>query len=113
MKVENVLVLAALGVGLWLLFRAKEQLSRGADTVADWIARAWMAFDDLLPGQGGIQLQGNVSFNGTLVSLQQLANARAVKSDPNTGNVYAHYAGRFWQLAPSDASGNWPATVIG
>lgn len=112
MKLQDTATLAGIGIVIWLLWKAKEKFSEGTGQVADWIAQAWMTFDDLLPGQGGIQLVGNVVFpNGIYVPLQNLSNARAVKSDPD-GNVYANYSGQFWQLSPSDASGNWHAAPV-
>jgi hypothetical protein len=113
MNRDSLIVAAVVGVGIWLLWDAKRKFDAGGERVADWIAKAWMAFDDLLPGQGGIQLLGNVVFPGNvLVPVQALSNAGAIKQDRATGNVYANYSGKYWRLAPSDANGNWPATLV-
>lgn len=110
MKNDTLIVLAALGVGGFLLWKAMQTAKQATDAVAGSIADAWLT---LFPMPPSIELLGNIVFPGNLrVPLQTLSNQGAIKQD-KSGNVIAKYANSFWKIMPHDASGDWPAVRMG
>jgi hypothetical protein len=104
MSVKDTLQLAALGIGAYLLYRFYNTASQVAAPAANAIASfyTWAT----LPAS--MVVQGNMVFaDGSTVPLAQVD----VRQNPN-GSVNAAYAGHIYQLAPSDANGNWPATLV-
>ncbi len=109
MKKDTVLILAAMGVGGYLLYKAFNIGKSAVDKTAGAIADLWLKLN---PMPEALQLLGNVKFPGNiLVPIQQLANERAIRKD-GSGNVFVKYSGYTWQLAPQ-VYGNWPATRVG
>jgi hypothetical protein len=109
MKVQDTLVIAIGLAAVYLIWKSKEQIEKGTGAVTTWIADAWITFDSLLPGQGGIQLLGNVVFpNNAKIPIGQLT----LKTDRSTGKVYTTYGGAFYQLQASNSSGDWPAVRV-
>lgn len=105
MKTEEVLkvaLLAGVGYALYTFFtRLQQSVGAPVGTVA---ATIWSYLHPTIQPAGNIVLPGG---NNTLVPLSQTE----VRTDDNH-NVYALYDGFLYQLAPSDAQGNWPATAV-
>jgi hypothetical protein len=79
--------------------------------VAQGIANIWLSLP--VVGLGSAQsILGNAKLpDGTLVPLNSLVGS--IRQDTNTPpNVYAGINGNIYQLAPSDAQGNYPATLL-
>jgi hypothetical protein len=96
----NLAILGLVGYAAYkFLYSPKGPTQTAANIIADFITWA------TLPP--AMTLNGNLVFaDGSTVALQDVD----VRS--NGGMVVANYAGHYYQLAPSDASGNWPATLI-
>ena len=104
---DSITSLATLGLVAYAIYKILPFLQKGKDETSDTIAKWWLA---LFPNPPAMQVLGNVVFpDGTFVAL---ANLQPPKSDPN-GNVFVTYNGHYYQLSPSDANGNWPATLVG
>lgn len=85
--------------------------SAAANALSQGIADVWLSLP--VVGLGAAQqILGNAKLpDGTLVPLNNLiGNIRQDKSDPP--NVYADISGSIYQLSPSDAQGNYPATFV-
>jgi hypothetical protein len=109
MKAQDAIPWILLGVAGYVLYQIANKLKTGTDKVVNWtanqIAQLWIS---RLPPP--IELLGNVKFPGNiLVPLNQIKND--VRQD-DEGHVFVKYSGLFWQLSPSDANGNWPATRV-
>jgi len=112
----------AVGLGgvAYLLYKASSAAGQavgaaaGAATnaVSSAIANAWLSLPSAVTGIGsGITVLGNAQLpDGSLVTMQSLVGQ--LKQDANN-NVYAAINGNIYQLAPSNAAGNYPATLIG
>lgn len=108
MKKDTWVLLAALGVGVYVLSKAFNFGKDVADKAAGKIADVWLS---LFPLPGAIELVGTVRFPGGLfVPLQTLAQQGGVRQDANH-NVFVKYAGFTWQLSPQ-VNGSWPATRV-
>lgn len=79
-----------------------------ASQVIDWLA---LPFINLPPA---MQVLGNVALpNGSLIPLNTLQSGQIRQDNTQTPPaVYANVSGNIYQLAPSDANGNFPATYI-
>lgn len=103
MKTEDIIKLALLGGLAYFVYTYLQKSSpvQGtASVIADFITWA------TLPAS--MVVQGNIAFpDGTLYPLADVN----VRQSP-TGAVVANYQGHYYQLSPSDANGNWPATLI-
>jgi hypothetical protein len=102
------------GVG-YLLYKSFGTVAAGAsaatNAVSTGIADIWLSLPLVgLPAQmtvlGSVQLP-----NGALVPLSTLQSGQ-IRTDSNN-NVYANVSGTLYQLSPSNAAGNYPATLIG
>jgi hypothetical protein len=103
MSVKDTGQLLLLGAGAYLLYRFYSTAQQVAAPLTSAIANfyAWAA----LPPN--MVVQGNLVFaDGSTVPLASVD----VRQQGNV--VIANYAGHFYQLSPSDASGNWPATLV-
>lgn len=114
MQTKDVLQVGLLGAVAYLLYKgfdfAKDTAEKAIDKTSTSIANFWLKLFPLPPA---IELLGNVVFPGNIfVPLQQLAKTGAVKQDDDA-RVFVKYAGYIWQLSPSNAAGNWPATRVG
>lgn len=109
MKTDTVIILGAMGVAGYLLYKLFSKGSDAVDKVSSAIADAWLRFRPLPPA---VQLLGNIKFPGNImVPLQQLSKAGAIKQGDD-GSVLVKYADHIWSIAPSNAYGNWPATLV-
>ena len=87
----------------YAIYKLAPGFSKATNATADVIANFY-TWATLPPA---MVVQGNLSFaDGSLVPLSMVD----VRQQGNL--VVASYAGHFYQLSPSDASGNWPAMLI-
>lgn len=107
----------ALGLGAvgYLLYKTvvKVPAAVNADTgaVSQGIADIWLSLP-LVGLPANMQVLGSVQLpNGSLVPLSSLQSGQ-IRNDPNE-NVLADINGTIYQLSPSNAQGNYPATLIG
>jgi hypothetical protein len=122
-NIEGVLLLAGLGIGGYLLYQvykgakavgtaaaaAGTAVYHGAQVVTAPVSNAIAAGILKLTQQPAMNVPGNVVFpDGTLAPLSTYSS---VYSD-SAGNVYIKDRGSTWQLHPSDADGDWPATYV-
>jgi len=110
MKTEDILKLALFAGALYVLYQiitgVKNTASGAIDSVSTGLANSWL---DLFPNPLPMGVLGNVVFpNGQMVALSNLAPMQ----NPSTGQVAVQYGGHVYALSPSDANGNWPATLI-
>ncbi len=123
-EIQGVLVLAGVGVAGYLIY----QLFQGAKAAAGAITDAGVAVyhgAQVLTGPvanviagtvlklteyPAINVSGNVLFpDGTGAPL----SSYAIFKDPaQPGAVFVKDRGSTWQLQPSDADGDWPATYV-
>jgi hypothetical protein len=107
----------ALGIGGlgYILYKSVSGVAATAasatSAVSSAIAQAWLSLPLFgLPAQmtvlGSVQLP-----NGALVPLSSLQSGQ-IRTDVSN-NVYANVSGTIYQLSPSNAQGNYPATLIG
>lgn len=111
MKASELAPWLLLAIGGYVLYRVTSKAADTGKKAVDWtssqIANLWLTMFPLPPS---MELLGNIIFPGNIkVPLQQLAGQ--VRQDRD-GNTFVNYAGMYWQLSPSDANGNWPATPI-
>jgi len=107
MKTGDLVNLATLGIVAYLVYELLPGLKKTTDQTSDTIAKWWLA---LFPNPPAMQVLGNVLFpDGTFVALSSLQPPRSDAS----GAVFVTYNGHYYQLSPSDANGNWPATQVG
>lgn len=103
MRKEDLLQLVIIGGLLYFLVSYLQKSSfiqTPANVIADFYA--WLTLPPSMIVQGNVVLP-----NGSLVPLS-LTDVRQ-----NGANVVvAEYEGHYYQLSPSDANGNWPATLI-
>lgn len=109
---KDLITLALVAGGLYLLwkyFQSGVQTAINAPATA--VANTWVylqsAWDNmtLFPS---MQVLGNALLpDGSLVPTSQMV----LKGDAS-GNVFASYNGHFYQLAPSNVAGNFPATLL-
>jgi len=107
----------ALGVtGIaYLVYKTLTPVKSAVSSLASTIANIWLS----LPIVGlppAMKVLGNVSMpDGSLVPLSSLQSGQIRNWTDSSGNVnvLASVAGNIYQLAPSDANGNYPATLIG
>lgn len=106
--------IAAGGVG-YILYKSLSAVSTATGTVTNAVSSAIASAWESLPLVGlgpGITVLGNVVLpSGSLVPLSSLQSGQ-IRSDANN-NVYANVSGTIYQLSPSNAAGNFPATLIG
>ena len=99
------------GYALYVLFQKIPKLptpGQIASKLIDWLA---LPFINLPPA---MQVLGNVVLpTGTMVPLNTLENGQ-IRQDLNQSPpaVYANVSGSIYQLAPSDANGNYPAVYV-
>lgn len=105
--------LAAVAYLLYKVAKASQTVTAATGTVAQGIANVWLSLPYFGLGDGQTIL-GNLKLpDGTLIPLQSLVGGGNLRQDPPPGtNTYANVNGAFYQLSPSDASGNYPATLI-
>ena len=85
--------------------------SAATNAVSQTIANTWLSLPVIGLGQG-ITILGNMKLpDGTLVPMQSLVGN--LRQAQDTTDTYASYAGNLYQLSPSDAQGNYPATLLG
>lgn len=113
MQTKDILQLGLLGAVAYLLYKgfnfAKDTADKAVDTTSTAIANLWL---DMFPLPPAMELLGNVTFPGNInVQLQQLSQQGAVRQD-DQHRVFVKYAGFYWQLAPANEYGNWPATRV-
>lgn len=121
---ENMLLIAALGVGAYVVYKIFQQLQgleagvgkaatvvyQGAQIVTAPVSSALAAAWSAMTLQPAMNVTGNVLFpDGSYTPLSQLA----LKQD-TFGNVYVAPppAGVLFQLQPSDINGDYPASQI-
>ena len=102
------------GVG-YILYKSYSGVSTAAATttnaVSTGIADIWLSLPYFGVGSN-IQVLGSVQMpDGSLVPLSSLAQGK-IRTDASN-NVYANINGNLYQLSPSNAQGNYPATLIG
>ena len=102
------------GVG-YLLYKSFSGVSSTAsnivNTVSSGIADLWLSLP-LVGLPPAMQVLGSIQLpNGSLVPLSSLQSGQ-IRTDANN-NVYANVSGTIYQLSPSNAQGNYPATLIG
>lgn len=120
---EKLLILAAVGGGLYLAYQAVKGVKAVAGAAADAGVAVYHGAQALTapvssgianvvlqltaqPAMGGVL--GNVIFpDGTGAPL----SSYRVYTD-QAGNVYVKQSGSTWQLGPSDPDGDWPATYV-
>lgn len=104
MKTETIFQVAILGIVGYFGYELLKKGSQAADYTSSQIADLWLSWT--LPPP--ITLLGNIVLpDGTLIPLSTVS----VRLAPN-GNTYAQVGAAYYQLAPSDANGNWPATPV-
>jgi len=102
------------GVG-YLLYKSFSGVaataSAATNAVSSGIADVWLSLP-LVGLPAAMTVLGNVQLpNGSLVPLSSLQSGQ-IRTDANN-NVYANVSGTIYQLSPSNAQGNYPATLIG
>jgi len=103
MDTKEIVLLGAAGAGLYVLFKGMKQFQKGTDYVAEGIAKLYLKMTLAPP----VQVLGNVLFpNGTKVPLSQLE----IRTD-SAHDVFTRFQGNIYQLQPSNAQGDWPATL--
>lgn len=104
MKIDTIIILGAVGVGGYLLYKLLKKGSETADKAAGAIADVWLK---LFPMDDAVTIAGNAKFPGNiLVPLKSLP----IRQDADH-NVFVKYAGYTWQLSPQQY-GNYPATRV-
>lgn len=107
----------AIGVGAvgYILYKTVSGVKKTAGSavnavstaIADtWLSLPWVGLPPNMTVLGEVVLP-----DGTLVPMSQLQNGK-IREDPND-NVLANINGNIYQLSPSDANGNYPATLLG
>jgi hypothetical protein len=122
-NIEGVLVLAGIGIAGYLLYQVYKGAKAAAGAVADAGVAVYHGAQTItapvsnviaagilkLTQQPAMNVPGNVLFpDGTSAPL---ASYPSVSKDA-AGNVYVIDRGSTWQLHPSDADGDWPATYV-
>ena len=113
MNAKDVLQIGLLGAVAYLLYKGFNAASDAASAATGAVADKIINWFGLKPAPSMMykDLLGNINFPGNVtVPLSQFAGQ--VRTD-DSGNVFVKYAGYVWQLAPSNAYGNWPATRVG
>lgn len=113
MKAGNILVLGAVGIGLYYLYKsvsgtfnaASSGLNAATCGIASGIANFW---NSLTLSTCTMGLQGNI----VLPNGQQVAASAVQIGQDCAGNVYAQYGGGVYQLSSSNSCGNWNATQV-
>lgn len=106
--------LAGVGYVVYRLVNKVPQTVKDATSaIAQNIANLWLSLPYFGLGAGQTIL-GNLKLpDGSLVPLQSLVPGGNLRQDPPPGtNTYANVNGAFYLLSPSDAAGNYPATLI-
>jgi hypothetical protein len=109
-KTSDLLLLGALGVGLYfLLTKGTAALASAVGTatqpLSSGIANFWVS----LTQSPSMSTPGNALLpNGTKVPISSLP----IGTDAY-GNVFTNVGGGVYQLSPSDANGDYPATLVG
>lgn len=111
MKASELAPWILIAIGGYVLYKVVNKAADTGKKAVDWtssqIANLWL---NMFPLPPAIELLGNIIFPGNIiVPLQQLSGQ--VRQDQD-GHTFVKYAGMYWQLAPSDANGNWHATPI-
>jgi hypothetical protein len=108
MSTEDIIKLGLLGAIAYFVysyFSSPNNPLTGTNSVASGAANLWLTLFPLPPT---MSVQGNlVLAAGSLVPISQVQ----IKTD-SVDNVYALWSGHVYQLQPSDANGNWPATLV-
>lgn len=104
MKTSDLIQLGLFAGAAYVLYQFfTKQLPKVTQPVADMIANFY-TWATLPPA---MVVQGNLAFaDGSTVPLS------TVDVRQNGDMVVASYAGHYYQLSPSDANGNWPATLL-
>jgi hypothetical protein len=102
-ELTNLALIVLAAVILYQLL--KKAIPNATAPAADAIAAFWLK---LFPNPPPMNVLGNVVMpDGSLVPLQGLE----VRTDANQ-NVFVKVGSSVYQLAPSDANGNWPAVAV-
>ena|ERR1051325_672230 len=112
MKTTDLLQIGLLGAVAYLLYKGFNFAKDTANQATDAVAQKIVDWFGLLPAPSTMyrDLLGNILFPGNIrVPLSQFSGQ--VKTDSD-GNVFVRYAGFVWQLSPSNANGDWPATRV-
>lgn len=105
MKTTDLLLLGALGVGLYfLLTRGTAAVASATQPLSAGIANFWTSLT-----QGASMTTPG---NAVLPSGQQVPIANLPIATDAYGNVFTNYGGSVFQLSPSNSDGNYPATVV-
>lgn len=105
----------AIGVGgvgylIYKIFYAPPKPGGPVDLVSSAIANLWLSLP-LVGLPPSMQVLGSVQLpDGSLVALNTLSSGQIRQSGTS---VLANVAGMIYQLSPSNAQGNFPATLIG
>ncbi len=121
-NIEGILLLAGLGIAGYLLYKlyqgatavagaagtAATAVYHGAQAITAPVSNAIASSIIQLTQQPSMNVPGNVVFpDGTAGPI----STYPVFTD-TAGNVYVKSGGSTWQLSPSDANGDWPATYV-
>lgn len=119
---QDILILAGVGIGIFVVYKviqgvkavagavgeAGAAVYHGAQAVTAPVSSGIASAIISLTQQPNMEVAGNVLFPdgyGAPLSLMAVFTDQA-------GNVYVKDRGSTWQLHPSDADGDWPATYV-
>lgn len=108
MDTQDWVKLGLFGVAAYLIYQlmttASTAVTGATNAVSTSIADAWVSWTS----EPAMSVSGNMVLpDGSLIPLA----AASIKQSPS-GLVYAQYGGAYYELSPSDANGNWPATPV-
>ena len=110
--INTLLILAAVGIGGYLLVKALGGLKKVADAGTSAAADVYLR---MFPNPPAMVPQGAVVLpNGTAVPLDTLSATGTVQpttqADGTPGATFVWQGARYYLNAPSDANGNWQAS---